>query len=121
MDDWFGAIILDIKMSWQLLQAIDFALPSFICMWFLILLTPLHGMDRRDPIAGSVYTLFCMGAGVCLMFAIPKAYIELPSLTTQIVSISAMASISAFRWFFTSERSKAEYTAIAKPKSPEGK
>ena len=98
MPDWIIALLNDIKVSRELLQAVDFALPSFICLWFMIVLLPLKGMDRRDPIAGAVYTMFCMGAGVVLMFALPKEYIPNPSLGVQVISVFLMGVVAAFRW-----------------------
>ena len=116
MPEWLGALFNDIKVAWELLQAVDFALPSFICLWFMLILLPLKGMDRRDPIAGAVYTMFCMGAGVSLMFALPKAYIPNPSLGVQVVSVFLMGSVAAFRWGYGVEEMLLAQEAAEKEK-----
>jgi len=98
MPEWLAALANDIRESWELLQAVDFALPSFACLWLLIVLLPLKGMDRRDPISGAMYTMFCMAAGVALMFALPQRYIPNPSLGVQVVGVMLMGFAGAFRW-----------------------
>jgi len=102
MPEWVVALLEDVRVSWGEVQAIDFALPTFIGLWCLIVFLPLRGMDRRDPMSGAVYTMFCMGAGVCLMFALSKEYVANPTFGVQLISVSLMGLVAAVRWGYGS-------------------
>ena len=72
MPAWLAVIVYDLKNMITSLEPVDFAQPSFVAMWVFIVMLPLIGIDRRDPIAGLVYILFCVAAGVALIFALPR-------------------------------------------------
>ena len=95
----------DIKVSFEILTVKDLARPIFIMLWLLIVLSPLTRVDRRDPIAGSVYVLFCVASGVALVWALPQTFIaDRPTIDTIFSSMLLMAGISGFRWFYRSQQ-----------------
>ena len=100
MPAWLTVIWYDLKNAWDSLEPVDFAMPSFIGLWIAILLMPLIGIDRRDPIAGLMYVLFCSGAGVALVFALPQKYAPPRTINLQITTVFFMGAVSAFRWFY---------------------
>lgn len=74
-----------------------------ITLWILILLIPLKGINRRDPISGMMYSLFCTAAGTALLIAIPQKYaLDMP-LRSQLNLILFMSVFSALRWSFLGE------------------
>ena len=100
MPAWLSVIWYDLKNAWDSLEPVDFAMPSFIGLWIIILFMPLFGIDRRDPIAGLMYVLFCSGAGVALVFALPQNYAPPRTMNLQITTVLFMGGVSAFRWFY---------------------
>ena len=99
MPAWISVIWFDLKNAWYSLEPVDFATPSFVGLWILILLLPLIGIDRRDPIAGAVYMLFLTGAGVALVFALPQKFTSSGGSNIQLATVFVMAAVSGFRWF----------------------
>lgn len=100
MTDWMIFLLTDLKKGWDELGPTDFAQPSFLGLWGVIVFLPLAGIDRRDIIAGLVYTLFCVAAGAMLVFALPMQFIPAPTFRNMIFTLLAMAGIAGIRWFY---------------------
>ena len=79
---------------------LDLAQLIFFGIWCLILLLPLVGVDRRDPIAMLMYVLFMMGAGAAFVFALPAEFIEQPSLKEMNITVVILGLVAGVRWFF---------------------
>ena len=76
----------------------DFAYPSYILLWMVILYLPLHGIDCADPVAGMVYVLYCIGSGATLFFALPNEFNSLEDLGIHFGTLLAMGIAGAYRW-----------------------
>ena len=100
---WLELIWHDVKDSFMLWDLKDLALPTYFTLWLVILFTPLVGVDRRDPFAAMVYVLFCVAAGVTLIFALPQRFTPPSSINFIIGTVLTMAGISAFRWYYRNE------------------
>ena len=105
MGNWWWLELLwhDIKESFLLWDLKDLALPTYFALWLVILFSPLVGVDRRDPYAAMVYVLFCVAAGVTLIFALPQRFTPPHSINFVIGALLSMAGISAFRWYYRNE------------------
>lgn len=100
MPDWMIFLLTDAKKGWDELSPTDFAQPSFLAIWGVIVAMPLMGIDRRDVIAGLVYTLFCVAAGAALVFALPMEFIPEPNFRSMFSTLLAMSGIAGLRWFY---------------------
>ena len=81
----------------------DYAFFTFVILWFVLLVFPLHGIDRRDRTSGMVYALYMAGAGVALLLALPQNYVEQkPDIQQQITMIIALMITSLWRWGYNS-------------------
>ena len=98
MPDWLLIIWSDLKDSILAFTVRDLTRPSFFGLWLVILLMPLIGVDRRDPVAGMVYVVFALGAGAALVFALPKDLVDEPSIQTIFWSMVLMGIASSVRW-----------------------
>lgn len=98
--DWLIILWSDIKNSILSVETNDLARPSFFALWIAIVALPLRGIDRRDPIAGLVYILYCMAAGAALLYALPQYYIQPPSLKAMNVTVCVMGIVAGVRWFY---------------------
>ena len=93
-------IFKDLHDAWAAIEPVDFAKPSFIGLWLILLLTPLKGVDRRDLLAALVYTLFCMASAVILVFILPETFSP-PEPMLNIFATTVFLSLLAFaRWNF---------------------
>ena len=100
---WLELIWQDTRDSLLTWDLKDLALPTYFVLWLAILFTPLVGVDRRDPFAAMVYVLFCVAAGVTLIFALPQNYTPPSSVQFVIGATLSMSGISAFRWYYRDE------------------
>jgi hypothetical protein len=95
----------DIYESYATIRAVDLAQPSFIALWMVILFTPLLGIDRRDHYCSAMYVAYLAGAGVALIFALPRQYIEQSStLAGQISGTIMMMIVASVRWYLGSRQ-----------------
>ena len=101
---WFTDIVKDIHDSWYQLRTVDFAQPVFVLLWLFIVFLPLGQVDRRDILAGLVYSLFSLALGVALIFALPKEFVPKPSLATQFMSVLGMVILTCARWFYVASQ-----------------
>jgi hypothetical protein len=93
--------VKDIYESYATIRAVDVAQPSFIALWMVILFTPLIGIDRRDKYCSMMYVAYLAGAGVALIFALPRQYIEQSStLSGQLAGTVMMMIAAAVRWYY---------------------
>lgn len=101
MPDYLWLFFRDIYEAWKGIQAVDLAAPSFILLWLFIVLLPLVGIDRRDKVAGMVYTLYCTAAGVALMLALPQNILKRDEDPAgQFFLTAGLAGVAYFRWWF---------------------
>lgn len=104
MNTMSAILIHDLAESIRLIRPVDLAQPTFMCLWLLILATPLRGIDRRDPFCGMMYVAFTSGAGVALIFALPQEYVSTNlGIPQQFLSVVAMMSVAAIRWWYKSD------------------
>lgn len=109
MLDQFKFILLDVSGNFTEFNFADYARPGFFVLWLAILATPLVGVDRRDRVSGTVYSLFVATAGVVLMFALPQRWMDKSvSLIGQLVMVIFMAVAGFLRW----ELGKDRYTSV---------
>jgi hypothetical protein len=95
----------DIYESYATIRAVDLAQPSFIALWMVILFTPLIGIDRRDHYCSAMYVAYLAGAGVALIFALPRQYIEQSStFAGQISGTIMMMIVASLRWYLGSKQ-----------------
>lgn len=95
----------DVYESYLTIRAVDLAQPSFIALWMVILFTPLIGIDRRDKYSSLMYVAYLAGAGVALIFALPKQYIEGSStLAGQLAGTVMMMIVAGIRWYYGSKQ-----------------
>ncbi len=94
----WASIWNDIITMIRELRAVDFAQPTYLALWVGITLLPLKGIDRRDTVSMLDYAMFMSFAGVALLFALPKHYIDAPSTETQIAVFLVLIGVSMFRW-----------------------
>ncbi len=101
MPEWISVIWYDIRDSLSEIQVIDFAMPSYFLLWLIILMFPLTGVDRRDKIAASVYSLFCTAAGVALIYALPQQYTSnSQTIGQKVFTMMGMGAVGIFRWLY---------------------
>ncbi len=101
MTDILKLGVSDLLESYRALRAVDLALPTFFCLWLVILLMPLRGIDRRDPYGGAMYMLYLAASGVALIFALPRKYVATsPSLAVQLVAVICIILAAALRWYY---------------------
>ena len=97
----FLLALKDIYESYLTIRAVDLAQPSFIALWMVILFTPLMGIDRRDKYCSMMYISYLAGAGVALIFALPKQYISQSStLAGQVSGTIIMMIVAGIRWYY---------------------
>lgn len=100
MTDWISFLVHDAIKGWQELEPTDFAQPSYLGLWGMMIALPLTGMDRRDAITGLVYMLFCLAAGATLVFALPMNFIPNPTFQSMVSTLTIMAGLAGLRWFY---------------------
>lgn len=69
-----------------------------IVLWFLLMLVPLTGIDRRDGVTGSTFLLFACAAAVLLVIAVPGKLAHLQDAPWQAAAIVAFGMVAAIRW-----------------------
>ena len=106
MPRWALLLWKDILDAVLDLRPMDFAQPSFFALWLVILFMPLIGVDRRDPISGIVFVLFCMASGAALVFALPQELIPESDLKTINITLTCMGLGAGIRWVFGAQRKK---------------
>lgn len=121
MPEWLSVIWVDLKAIWFETDAVDLARPTYFILWMVILFLPLIGIDRRDPIAGLVYVLYCVAAGVTLVIILPEKYSDVLSLKTQFNLVMAMIFCASFRWFYKATTNKLEIKIELEEKNGETK
>lgn len=112
--DWIKFVAEDVRLTITSLQLRDFAYPSYVLLWLIILFFPLTGVDREDPIAGLVYILYCLAAGATFVFALPGNLPDLSDSSIHIAVLSLMGVLSSYRWFHRNSQTltKEEHEAL---------
>lgn len=100
IEELIWLIFNDIKEIILAIDRQDVLRSCFWLLWGIIVFSPLKDVDRRDHLAAAVYVLFCMGAGVALVFAIPQEFLPQVSLGRTFVIIIVMGVIAALRWYY---------------------
>ena len=95
----------DVILWFYSIKLADFAYPSYIFLWLVILYLPLHGIDCADPIAGLVYVLYCIGSGATLFFALPGEFAKTSDLPIHFGTLLVMGLAAAYRWFHKNSQS----------------
>lgn len=98
MPNWLELLVRDITDAVLGLRPVDFAFGTFVMMWLIILFMPLIGVDRRDPIAGAVFSLYCVASGAALVYALPQEIMGETNLKTINISLTCMGIAAGIRW-----------------------
>ncbi|MGE0172920.1 MAG: hypothetical protein AB7T49_09050 [Oligoflexales bacterium] len=97
---WINFLINDIRDLVSTLTFWDMLPYSMTALWVLVLCVPLTGIDKRDVFSGMGYAVFCMTAGIILIFTLHSKY-SLPSTIGNVINVGVLLlGISAFRWTY---------------------
>lgn len=91
-------LILDAEKYLTNLTIKDFALPGAIILWLILLLWPLTGVDRRDPISGFTYAVYQLACGVVLLLAIGNRLDRWQDWMQSLVVLMAIGLVIGWRW-----------------------
>jgi hypothetical protein len=96
----WGMLLNDLIDLFRTIDLADLMTPLGLIIWSSILLIPLKGTDRRCRISAATYSLFCVAAGIALLFALPQRFIKTPPIGSQMTLVFFMGSLAAVRWLF---------------------
>lgn len=101
---WDTLFILfdDLKRATLDVSTGELVRPIFFGLWLFILFMPLKNIDRRDPIAGLMFTFYCVGAGAALMIALPQHVLPDFEFKTSFIILLSMGTAAFCRWFLSS-------------------
>ena len=94
----FSMFFNDVVELARVLDLTDMAVPLGFLVWAVIILLPLHKIDRRCRTTMVVYVMFCVSAGITLIIVLPQAYIRSMPIQTQIVVAVVMTACAILRW-----------------------
>lgn len=97
--DWFWLILNDLKSLVLSIEITDLTYASYLVLWAVILLYPLHKVDRNDPIAGLMYVFYSLIAGTTLFFALPDNFKGFNNWKIHLGVLSMMGLLTCYRWF----------------------
>jgi hypothetical protein len=103
MRDWLEFIQKDVLAIFAELSMKDLQYPFALILWIILVSMPLHGVDRRDHIAGMSYTLYCTATAIVLFLALPGSFMELADIGFHIAFMSFFVGVTSYRWFHSND------------------
>ncbi len=88
----------DIVNAFASMSAQEWSVVLGYGMWFVLLVMPLRGIDRRDRIAGATYALWLGAAGLLLIMAVPGKMNDARYSSEHFFLMLALAAIGFLRW-----------------------
>ncbi len=103
MRDWLEFIQKDLLAIFAEFSMKDLQYPFALVLWIILVSLPLHGVDRRDHIAGMSYTLYCTATAIVLFLALPGSFLELSDIGLHIAFVSFFVGVTSYRWFHSND------------------
>ncbi len=103
MRDWLEVIQKDLLAIFAEFSMKDLQYPFALVLWIILVSLPLHGVDRRDHIAGMSYTLYCTATAIVLFLALPGSFLELSDIGLHIAFVSFFVGVTSYRWFHSND------------------
>jgi hypothetical protein len=103
MRDWLEFIQKDVLAIFAELSMKDLQYPFALILWIILVSLPLHGVDRRDHIAGMSYTLYCTATAIVLFLALPESFMDLADIGFHIAFVSFFVGVTSYRWFHSND------------------
>lgn len=103
MNDWWEFIQKDVLAIFADLSTKDLQYPFALVLWVILVSLPLHGVDRRDHIAGMSYTLYCTVTAIILFLALPGSFLNLADVGFHIAFVSFFVGVTSYRWFHSND------------------
>ena len=103
MRDWLEFIQNDVLAIFAELSMKDLQYPFALILWIILISLPLHGVDRRDHIAGMSYTLYCTVTAIVLFLALPGNFMGLADIGFHIAFVSFFVGVTSYRWFHSND------------------
>lgn len=99
MQDWLEFVGKDVLAFFAELSMRDLQYPFALLLWVILVSLPLHGVERRDHIAGISYTLYCTATAVVLFLALPGSFLDAADIGFHLAFISFAIGVTSYRWF----------------------
>jgi hypothetical protein len=103
MRDWLEFIQSDALAIFAELSTKDLQYPFALILWIILVSLPLHGVDRRDHIAGMSYTLYCTATAIVLFLALPGSFTDFTEIGIHIAFVSFFVGVTSYRWFHSND------------------
>ncbi len=103
MKDWLEFIQKDLLAIFAEFSMKDLQYPFALILWIILVSLPLHGVDRRDHIAGMSYTLYCTATAIVLFLALPGSFLTLGDIGFHIAFVSFFVGVTSYRWFHSND------------------
>jgi hypothetical protein len=103
MRDWFDFIQKDALAIFAELSVKDLQYPFALILWIILISLPLHGVERRDHIAGMTYTLYCTSTATILFLALPGSFTDYKDIGFHIAFVSFFVGATSYRWFHSND------------------
>jgi hypothetical protein len=103
MRDWLEFIQTDALAIFAELSTMDLQYPFALILWIVLVSLPLHGVDRRDHIAGMSYTLYCTATAIVLFLALPGNFTDFAEIGIHIAFVSFFVGVTSYRWFHSND------------------
>lgn len=99
MKDWWEFIQKDLLAIFAEFSSKDLQYPFALILWVILVSLPLHGVDRRDHIAGMSYTLYCTTTAVVFFLALPGSYTSIADIGIHVAVVALFMGVTSYRWF----------------------
>ncbi len=99
MKDWWEFIEKDILAILADFSMKDLQYPFAMILWIVLVSLPLHGVDRRDHIAGMSYTLYCTTTAIVLFLALPGTFTTIADFGLHLAFVSFFIGVTSYKWF----------------------
>ncbi|WP_141731447.1 hypothetical protein [Oligoflexus tunisiensis] len=103
MKDWLEFIQKDVLAIFAELSMKDLQYPFALVLWIILVSLPLHGVERRDHIAGMSYTLYCTATAIMLFLALPGSFADYTDIGFHIAFVSFFVGVTSYRWFYSND------------------
>jgi len=114
----FQQTLSDLNEMYRTLTLRDFALPTFIFIWMMVLAFPLKGIPRTDIVTGATYMLYGTATGIFLTIVLPnKLFGQTLSRTEHLLLFFVMLFIISIRWWLRSNTTYTRKAVLATPNS----
>jgi len=103
MRDWLEFIQKDVLAIFAEFSTKDLQYPFALVLWIILVSLPLHGVERRDHIAGMSYTLYCTATSVVLFLALPGSFQDFADIGFHVAFVSFAIGVTSYRWFHSND------------------